>query len=159
MQGFKFINFSLIHINLFKGLSGTDLSCQINTDGVRLFKSGENTVWPIFVSLNEMSFKLRRRNTLLVGLWFGGNKPNFSTYLKPFVTSCNDLWEDPLIWKNRGQTYNSRICFPMFTADSGARPLVQGLKQHNGFYACSWCLCPGERYPVSIFTVLYFFDS
>jgi len=125
-----------------------DLSCQINTDGVRLFKSGENTVWPIFISINEMSFKKRRSNTLLVALWFGGNKPNFSTYLKPFVNLCNDLYNTPLRWTHKGQSYESRFCFPLFTADSAARPLVQGFKQHNGYYGCPWCLCPGERYQV-----------
>lgn len=132
----------------FSELKDMDLSCQINTDGVRLFKSGDNTIWPIFISLNEMSFKKRRRNTLLVGLWFGGSKPNFSTFLKPFVQRCNELYNDPLVWSHRGRTYRSRVVFPIVTVDSGARPAIQGFKQHNGFYGCPWCLCPGERHDV-----------
>lgn len=130
-----------------------DLSCQINTDGVRLFKSGENAVWPIFISINEMSFKRRRSNTLLVGLWFGGSKPNFSTYLKPFVNMCNELYNNPLKWTYKDQTYFSRILFPLCTADSAARPLLQGFKMYNGFYGCPWCLCRGLRISVRIFKI------
>jgi len=152
-----FSNVMMFFSFVFPGLTGMDLSCQMNTDGVRLFKSGDNAAWPIFISVNELSFKQRRRNTLLVGLWFGGHKPNFSTFLRPFVARCNELSEQPVLWKHRGQSYSSRIFFPIFTADSAARPLVQGFKQHNGFYGCPWCLCPGERQKVSSFQTFFSF--
>lgn len=128
-----------------------DLTCQINTDGVKLFKSGDNTIWPIFISINELSFKKRRQNTLIVGLWFGKTKPNFATFLKPFIKRCNDLYVNPLTWKLRNSTYHSRVIFPIVAVDSGARPGIQGFKQYNGFYGCPWCLCPGERLDVRIY--------
>jgi len=121
-----------------------DISCQINTDGVSLFKSGIKQLWPLFVSINEMSFKKRRRNTMLVGLWFG-DKPKFSTYLQPFIEQCNQLQCEGVLWKNNSVDIRSIVRFPLFTADSMGRPLVQGLKQHNGYYGCPWCLCRGEQ--------------
>lgn len=130
---------------VFLALEGYDISCQINTDGVKLFKSGDSDVWPIFISINELSYKRRQKFTSLVGLWFGNHKPNMSTYLRPFIRHCNEFVADPLAWKHQGQTYKSRVYFPLCTADSVARPALQGFKQFNGFYGCPWCVCPGER--------------
>jgi len=81
----------------------------------------------------------------LAGLWFSCHKPNMPTFLKPFIAKCNDLQETPLLWNHAGSTFQSRVFFPIFTADSSARPLIQGGKQHNGYFGCPWCICPGER--------------
>lgn len=136
---------STFYFGFVLDLQGHDISCQLNTDGVRLFKSAENNVWPIYLSINEMPYKKRRRNTALCGIWYGSHKPNLTTFLRPFVSKCNVLQHEPIQWKHEGQLYTSRVFFPLFTADSVARPMVQGFKQHNGYYGCPWCLCPGER--------------
>lgn len=127
------------------------MSCQINTDGVSLFKSGVKQLWPVFMCINEMSFKKRRKNTVLVALWFGA-KPKFTTFLKPLIDQCNELQSKGLTWKHKSMFIHSLIRFPIFTADSMGRPLVQGFKQHNGYFGCPWCLAPGERDKVIINT-------
>ena len=40
-----------------------EISCTINTDGVTPFKSSQNSIWPIFLSINELDYKLRRKHT------------------------------------------------------------------------------------------------
>jgi len=86
-----------------------------------------------------------------VALWFG-KKPNFHTFLMSFVEQCNELQQHGMQWNHNGSLIHSRVFFPLFTADSMGRPLVQGFKHHNGYYGCPWCLCPGQRDEVSLVT-------
>jgi len=126
------------------GLTGSDFTCSINTDGVNVFRSSQFSIWPIFVSINELDYKVRRKHTLLVGLWFGLKKPSFDTFLTPFVTQCKLLSDEGLTWKYNGVEIISHVFFPIIAADSAARPRLQGIKQYNGHYSCPWCLEKGE---------------
>lgn len=121
-----------------------DLTCSVNTDGVSIFNSSKCSIWPILISINELEYKLRRKHTMLAGLWFGPKKPSFDTFLRPFVAHCNELSNDGIFWDFHGTTYHSKIIFPMVAADSVARCSLQGIKQFNGQYGCPWCLIKGE---------------
>lgn len=101
-------------------------------------------MWPVFLCLNEMSYKLRRQNTLLVAMWFG-RKPKFTTYFRYLIEQCNELQDSGLCWNYNNNEIQSRFRFPIFTADSMGRPSVQGFKQHNGYYGCPWCEAYGKR--------------
>ena len=121
-----------------------DITCSINTDGVNVFKSSTFSIWPIFLSINELSYKTRRKHTLLVALWFGKNKPSFRTFLKPFVNQCVHLSENGFNWHLNGLEMKSRVFFVILSADSVARAPLQGLKQFNGQYGCPFCYNPGK---------------
>lgn len=64
-----------------------NLSLKLNTDGVAIFHSSQFGVWPLFFLVNELPPLLRRSSRFRIfgGLWFGEEKPFFSTFLKPFV--------------------------------------------------------------------------
>lgn len=130
-------------------LETDDITCSINTDGVNVFKSSTFSVWPIFLSINELSYKTRRKHTLLVGLWFGKNKPSFRTFLKPFVDQCVDLSENGFEWHFNGEELTSRVFFVLISADSVARAPLQGLKQFNGQFGCPFCYNPGTHFKTS----------
>ncbi|XP_071796299.1 uncharacterized protein [Asterias amurensis] len=70
------------------------ISMQLNTDGVSIFESSKFSVWPVFVVINELHPKLRfsRSNRILMGLWFGSDKPNFESFMMPFAKSLNELY-------------------------------------------------------------------
>jgi len=121
-----------------------DFTCLLNTDGVPAFKSSNQSIWPVFVSVNELDYKIRRKNTLLVGLWIGNCKPVFDVFLDPIMKICNRLQENPVKWNHDGKLIESFVRFPIFTADSVARCQVQGLNQFNGAYGCPWCMLKGE---------------
>lgn len=141
-----FIN--IIFFTLHAGLNGYNLSCSLNTDGVKLFKSSKYSVWPIFISINEMDYKLRRKFTILVGLWFGKTKAKISTFLRPLIPQLNDLLRKPLLWNYEDKTYTSYIAFPIMSLDSAARCMLQGVKQYNGEYSCTYCVASGKQYGV-----------
>lgn len=46
------------------------------TDGVPVFKSSKISIWPLYITINELPFEDRkkRENTLLVGYWYNDEK-------------------------------------------------------------------------------------
>ncbi|CAG7684002.1 unnamed protein product [Allacma fusca] len=134
--------------SMYKSLniSAFDFTCSFNTDGVSPFRSSNSSIWPLLASINELSYSIRRSNTFLIGLWFGTKKPDFETFLHPFIEMFNELSHNPLQWGYNGNKVSSLCYFPVFIADSVARCVVQGLTQFNGKYGCPWCLNKGETY-------------
>lgn len=125
-------------------LDTNDITCSVNTDGVNVFESSNFSIWPLFISINELDFKIRSKNTMLVGLWFGNKKPTFDTFLKPLVKQFNELSTDGFEWKHQDSAIKSKVFFPIVAADSVARCTLQGVHQHNGKFSCPWCLSPGK---------------
>ncbi len=81
---------------------------------------------------------------MLCGLWFGPNKPNMNTYMKPFVDECIELYSNGLTWQSdSGKVVTSKVLVTIMLADSVARPLIQNFKQFNGEFGCSFCMQKG----------------
>jgi hypothetical protein len=123
----------------------------LNTDGVPVFKSCKFSLWPILYSINELDYELARSNIFTLGLWFGPNpnKPNFHTFLEPFVGVVKDLANTGMQWTCDNTIIKSRIFFPILVAGSVTRPIVLGLLQFNGSYGCTWCLSKGKSLQLS----------
>jgi hypothetical protein len=66
-----------------------NISLTWNTDGIPVFKSSKFAIWPLYFTVNELPYadRISRNNMIVTGLWFGSNKPNMLTYLKPFHSS------------------------------------------------------------------------
>ncbi|OXA41144.1 hypothetical protein Fcan01_24097 [Folsomia candida] len=135
-----------------------DLSCCVNTDGVAIFNSSRFSIWPLLLSINELDYRLRRKHTILAGLWFGVEKPNFNLFLQPLTEQANILGREGIKWTRNGINVTSRILFPMFAADSVARCQIQGITQFNGEFSCPWCLMKGENYKISERSHKWIFD-
>lgn len=117
---------------------------SFNTDGAPLFESSSYSIWPIFLMVNEVPMHVRSKELILVGLWFGKDKPNMNVFLKPFVEYMNDLSKKGVDCIIEGKN----LCIKIFTliccVDAVARAPVQGFSQFNGSYGCGQCLHPGE---------------
>ena len=69
--------------------SANNISLTWNVDGLPLFKYSKFSLWPIYLIVNELPYKLRtlKENMIIAGLWFGESKPNImNVYLKPIIT-------------------------------------------------------------------------
>ncbi|OXA39279.1 hypothetical protein Fcan01_25885 [Folsomia candida] len=128
------------------GLANFDITCCFNSDGISVFNSSRFSIWPILLSINELPYQLRRKHTLLIGLWFGDKKPNFDVFLQPFLDQSKDLATHGISWTFDGKSIKSNVYFPMVAADSPARCQLQGINQYNGEFSCPWCLIKGETY-------------
>ncbi|XP_077258500.1 uncharacterized protein LOC143895324 isoform X1 [Temnothorax americanus] len=124
-----------------------DVTLQWHTDGVRPFKSSNVSVWPIQACINELPFKARKDNMLLCGLYYGKNSPIINTFMKPFVYELESLHTEGIVCNVVGREYpvNIKVHTLLSSVDSVARPKLQGIKQFNGKYGCSFCLHRGTR--------------
>lgn len=125
-----------------------DITCTLNSDGVQLFESSNNSIWPFLISVNELPYRLRKQFILLGGIWLCGRKLNMKLFLAPIVEMLNDIYMKPITWTaENGEVIKSRLISPVCSVDSPARCKMQGLIQFNGMHGCSWCDHPGKRVP------------
>lgn len=114
-----------------------DITLQFNTDGVNAYESSNDSIWPIFVSINELPYLDRKKNLILTGLWFGDEEPKMNSFLDAFVHELIDLHHNGLTLKNGMKV---KVHCLIGSADSKARAKLQGIQQHNGSHGCSYCL-------------------
>ncbi|XP_053407190.1 uncharacterized protein LOC128559474 [Mercenaria mercenaria] len=123
-----------------------NISFTFNTDGASVFKSSNVSVWPIFLVINELPYKLRmkKENMILAGLWFGNKKPFMGTFLQPFLQKFKKFEQGiNITCKERGQ-FLCRAFLLCGTSDLPARCLLCNSVQFNGSYSCWKCLQKGE---------------
>ena len=123
-----------------------NLSFTFNTDGVPVFASSSYSIWPLYLQINEIQATRRANFTILQGLWFGNEKPQMCSFLRPFVDEMQSLYHNGVLWKGKdGEEHVSKCVCILSIADSPARASLQGIKQFNGEYGCTFCLHQGKR--------------
>lgn len=123
-----------------------NVSFTFNTDGAPVFKSSKISVWPLFLVINELPYKLRmlKENMLMTGLWFGPHKPAMGTFLSPFLDCFKKLHEGIQCFCPLLGNFICRAYLLCGTADLPARCLVCNSVQYNGSFSCWKCMQKGE---------------
>jgi hypothetical protein len=124
-----------------------NISLTWNVDGVPLFTSSANEIWPIRCTINELPHVVSRKNVIMAGLYFGKGKPDMSSFMTAFSDCVTAVNQSGIEWIHPTTSENvvSKI-YPIFcSCDAVARCMVQCIHQFNGAYGCSWCLQEGER--------------
>jgi len=136
-----------------------NISLTWNVDGLPLFKSSKFSLWPMYLIVNELPYKLRilKENMIISGLWFGEAKSNMNVFLKPIIAELMAL-------ENHGVEVKPPTCSSSFitkvillagTCDLPAKSLMLNCMQFNGKYGCSKCLDPGDTFiPAHMDTLL-----
>ena len=126
--------------------SPDNISFTFNTDGAAVFKSSNVSVWPLFLVINELPYKLRMKkdNMILAGLWFGNKKPSMATYMKPFQESFDKLAEGCTFYSPERGEFECKAFLLCGTADLPARCILCNSVQFNGSFSCWKCLQKGE---------------
>lgn len=122
------------------------------TDGVQIFKSSKLSIWPFYLRINELPFKLRirRENTILAGLWFSQSKPDPNLFLKSFENELDSLYHGiHLKFNNSNAPQKIRAILLCGTCDLPAKSLFLNITQFNGKFGCPSCEYEG----VSISTI------
>ena len=114
-----------------------------NTDGAPVFKSSSFSIWPFYLTINELPYQQRisRENQILGGLWFGSAKPLMLSFLKPIHEELHRL-ETVGMTIDFSETENiyCRAFLYAGSCDLPAKCLVCNTIQFNGYYGCSNCL-------------------
>eukprot|EP00111_Clytia_hemisphaerica_P021910 TCONS_00064415-protein len=127
---------------------GINLTCQLNSDGVSLFKSSTYSVWPVYLRINELPPYMRncKEFKLLPCLWFGKQKPYMRTFLRPLVDAMKTLFHSGIIIRFAdGTKVNVRMVISGGLFDLPAKCLAQEMVQFNGYFGCSFCEIKGEQ--------------
>jgi len=128
-------------------------------DGLSLFKSSSFSIWPVYLTINELSYKLRTRkeNAILAGIWFGKKKPNPNLFLGPLERQLSSLKINGAVMVLPDNT-NVLIRGILLgaVADLPAKALFMRFKQYNGAFSCSNCMASGGRFDLGNSTVQVF---
>uniref|UniRef100_A0ABD2WXD5 Uncharacterized protein n=1 Tax=Trichogramma kaykai TaxID=54128 RepID=A0ABD2WXD5_9HYME len=127
------------------------VSMVFNTDGAAKFKCSKQSVWPLYLMINELPIQIRTKHLVVCGLIFGPNKPDMTIFLDKFVDLINNI-RIPCTINNQERLL--KIYILTCCVDAVARAPIQGIKQFNGHYGCSWCLHPGVTVGVKRFPVM-----
>lgn len=126
---------------------GKWLTFMWNTDGFSLFKSSTFQVWPLYLTINELPphLRFRRDNMLLVGLWFGLEKPDVNLFLKPIYDELCLLKKGFKVYVPSHGHMEYKAALLCGTCDAPAKALFMRHKYFNGKFGCPKCLCRGEK--------------
>ena len=122
-----------------------------NSDGVPVFRSSKTSMWPFFLAINELPYKMRfkKSNIVLGGIWYG-SKPIPNMMLEPFIESLSTLRRGVEV-----ELYNSpeRILVQGVllagTADLPAKADFMGFKHTSGSHSCAVCKIEGKSVKIS----------
>ena len=114
------------------------LQLQINIDGLPLYRSKANSVWPILGLLKNVN----DANVFPIGIYYGYSKPtSVAAYLKEFLDEYTRL-------NNVGFTVNDvhvTIGMHSIVCDAPARAMVKCIKGHSGYSGCDKCTEAGQH--------------
>jgi hypothetical protein len=127
---------------------------NFNIDKSPLFNSSKMSVTPIQLCINELPLHLRAQNLIIAGIWCGPGDPKMELFLKPFRDMATTLAIDGIVVNHNGENINIKVKPLCCSVDSVAKPLLQNMKQFNGYNSCPYCYHPGSpvmgqvKYPV-----------
>ena len=128
-----------------------NISLSWYTDGVPVYKSSKVSVWPLYLTINELPFEMRKKkeNTLLAGLWFGDKKPHANSFIYAFRSLFDNLFEGveiEILRENR--MIKVRTILLSGTCDLTAKSHFLNFTQYNVAYGCPTCFLKGENIPI-----------
>ena len=99
---------------------------------------------PVYLLINELPVEARFKNIIVIGLWYGRNKPGISILLSSIVDLLNDLNKNGIETTIKGELRKIKLYTCMCSVNSMAWSPIQVCKQCNGRFECSWCLHEGS---------------
>lgn len=129
---------------------------KCNLDGVPVFKSSSQSIWPVFISISGTPFGTSsHQNLFLHSILFGKLKPRFDVYLEPFVDDMNALNKRGILWLENGFQNKTKFVLKECMCDSVAWPALRNFKQFNGVFGCGASLHPGAVFTMQLTTILF----
>lgn len=110
----------------------TNISIDLNIDGLPLFKSSKTEFWPILAK----STSLNDKSPFAVAIFCGTGKP------QPLDLYLENLIDEIMTLKERGFMYNNqcyRVEIRCVSCDAPARALLKSISSHTSFHGCERC--------------------
>ena len=110
------------------------IDISLNIDGLPLFKSSKDTLWPVLCQLN-----LSPPTVFPLALCFGVSKPTNLDFLDDVVGDLRSILENGLEADNG----LIRVKLRCITCDAPAKAMVKSVKLCTGYYGCDKCTQKG----------------
>ncbi len=125
-----------------------NISFTWNTDGVPVFKSSKLSLWPIYLMVNELPPKMRkkRENMVCAGFWFGESKPFMPSFCSNLHSQLKEFEENGLNVTINDQIKKIKTVLICGTADLPARSAMLNMVQFNGKFGCLHCKQQGSTW-------------
>ena len=118
------------------------VSAMIHSDGIPLYKSKNSNGWPILGAVLELPPFARTRgdNILLLALWIGKKKPDFTKLFEKLADQFSRVKDIgiEIHGENRVQ-----VLFPMLMGDMPALSSMVQFVEPQAFYSCMFCNTKG----------------
>ncbi|KAI8114757.1 hypothetical protein CVS40_12906 [Lucilia cuprina] len=115
-----------------------ELVCDIGIDGLPLFKSTTNSLWPILGHI----INLPHTEVFLIGVYLARKKPeSIDEYLNDFVEEVKILQKDGVVINQRKINFKLRA----FICDTPAWTFVFATTGYTSYHGCSKCNQVGKR--------------
>lgn len=108
------------------GTQEGDIRLIINTDGVKVYRRAKKHAWPVWAINANLppSQRYKLHNLMLVGIFFGEQKPNMASFLKPIIADLNQYSRQAfqVVFADRpNQVVDCRVSVIAFPVDMDAR--------------------------------------
>ncbi|KAK3922347.1 Procathepsin L, partial [Frankliniella fusca] len=138
--------------------NGDTLTFQWYTDGASLYTSSSTSVWPLYLTINELPFveRYKKENLLVPAIWVGPVKPPGSLLVSAIFPDMKLLSSGVDFEVDCEENKKLKGIVICGTGDTPGRSLMLNLVQFNGAHSCQECEdegeprfnCPGVRlYP------------
>ena len=120
--------------NVIKSVNSLELS--FNIDGLPLFKSSAQSLWPVLCSI----VNLKPVRVFPVALTLGKGKPTDLDFLSETLTDLNDLLHSEL----QNGDDSIAVSVRCIVCDAPAKAFVKQVKQYSGYFGCDKCTQRGQ---------------
>lgn len=129
-----------------KHLNRKILSLTLNIDGGVVSEKSTRSIWPVQLYQNYMPPRVRflPENIIVVGLFYGENKPNAFDLLFPLLRDLRNFLQNGIQIMYNGKQYDYLPMLLYSCCDLPARAHLQNFKYSTGFNACPICVHPGH---------------
>lgn len=119
------------------------------SDGVQLFKSSNQSFWPILLAVTSLppGIRMNAENLILAGVWQGPVKPPMKIILGQVLDKIHHLCQVgiPVTSPHFNGVKIIRVKLLMGVFDLPARASAVNCNQFNGNYSCLYCLDKGRH--------------
>lgn len=110
----------------------TEVQLQLHFDGLPLYRSSTQTLWPLLVSFWNITPSIVFPLNLAM---CANGKPDDTEYLSRTVDELNDVINNGIVVHG----VNIPVSIVMVVADAPARSMIKKIKGHSGYHGCGRC--------------------
>ena len=115
------------------------------SDGVQLFKSSNQSFWPVLLAVTSLppGIRMNAENLILAGVWQGPVKPPMKLIIGPVIEKLQQLHLHGITFQSPTGPKVARAKLLMAVFDLPAKAMATNFVQYNGYYSCTYCLDKG----------------